>query len=80
MGHKLEGNKLIIELKIDSKELSRSGKTIMLATSNGFQWEGDIGISYNIVKKKEWRFKLKSLGFRLFLKTKITSFTNKHMI
>jgi len=53
MGHKLEGNKLIIELKIDSKELSRSGKTIMLATSNGFQWEGDIGISYNIVKKKE---------------------------
>ena len=53
MVHKLEGNKLIIELDMDSKELSKSGKTIMLATSNGFQWEGDIGISYNIVKRKE---------------------------
>ena len=53
MAHKLEGNKLIIELNMGSKELSKSGKTIMLATSNGFQCEGDIGISYNIVKKKE---------------------------
>ena len=52
MGHKLEGNKLIVELNMDSKELSKSGKTIMLATSNGFQWEGDIGISYNMVRKK----------------------------
>ena len=53
MTHKLEGNKLIIELNMESKELSKSGKTIMLATSNGFQWVGEIGISYNIVKKKE---------------------------
>ena len=53
MGHKLEGNKLIITLDMESKELSKTGKTIMLATSNGFQWEGDIGISYNIVKKKK---------------------------
>ncbi|MBI2672374.1 hypothetical protein HYX16_05555 [Candidatus Woesearchaeota archaeon] len=53
MAHKLEGNKLIIELNMDSKKLSKSGKTIMLATSNGFKWEGDVGISYNIVKKKE---------------------------
>ena len=52
MAHKLEGNKLIIDLKLDSKELSKSGKTIMLATSNGFQWEGDIGVSYNVVRKK----------------------------
>ena len=52
MAHKLEGNKLIIELDLDSNKLSSSGKTIMLATSNGFQWEGEIGISYNIVKKK----------------------------
>ena len=56
MAHKLEGNKLIIELNLDSKELSKSGKTIMLATSNGFQWEEDIGISYNIVRKK-WNIK-----------------------
>ena len=52
MGHKLEGNKLIIELDLESKELSKSGKTIMVVTSGGFQWEGDLGISYNIVKKK----------------------------
>lgn len=52
MAYKLEANKLIITLDLDSKELSKSGKTIMLATSNGFKWEGDIGISYNIVKKK----------------------------
>ena len=52
MTHKLEGNKLIIELDMDSKQLSKSGKTIMLATSNGFIWENNIGISYNIVKGK----------------------------
>lgn len=50
--HKLEGNKLTITLDLDSTKLSSSGKTIMLATSNGFVWEGDIGISYNIVKRK----------------------------
>ena len=53
MTHKIEGDKLIITLDLNSKELSKSGKTIMLATSNGFQWEGEIGVSYNIVKKKE---------------------------
>lgn len=52
MTHKLEGNKLTIELDMNSKTLSKTGKTIMLATSGGFVWEGDIGISYNIVKKK----------------------------
>lgn len=53
MAHKLEGNKLIIELDLESKNLSKSGKTFMLATSNGFMWEEGIGISYNIVRKKE---------------------------
>lgn len=52
MGHKLEGNKLTIELDMGSNKLSKSGKTIMLASSGGFVWDGDIGISYNIVKKK----------------------------
>ena len=52
MSHKLEGNKLTIELDMDSKKESKSGKTIMLASSGGFVWEGDIGISYNIVKRK----------------------------
>lgn len=53
MTHKLEGNKLIIEIDLDSKNLSKSGKTYMLATSGGFIWEEDIGISYNVVRKKK---------------------------
>lgn len=47
----LENNKLIIDLNMDSTERSKSGKTILLASSGGFQWENQIGISYNIVKK-----------------------------
>jgi len=35
----------LIKLNMDSKELSKSGKTIMLAK--------EIGISYNLVKRKE---------------------------
>lgn len=52
MGHKVEGNKVIIEFDPKSQTLSKSGKTILLASSGGFVWENDIGISYNIVKKK----------------------------
>lgn len=51
-GYKIEGNKVIIEFDPNSKELSRSGKTFMLASSGGFQWESEIGISYNIVKRR----------------------------
>ena len=51
MGHKLEGNKLTIDLDLQSTRKSKSGKTIMLASSNGFVWDGEIGISYNIVKR-----------------------------
>ena len=50
--YKLEGNKLTIELDLDSKQVSKSGKTLILATSGGFQWEDDIGISYNIIRRK----------------------------
>lgn len=49
--HKLEGNKLTIMLDLNSKTQSKSGKTTMLASSGGFIWENEIGISYNIVKK-----------------------------
>ena len=53
MAHRLdmENNQLIIDLNMDSTERSKSGKTILLASSGGFQWENEIGISYNIVKK-----------------------------
>jgi len=53
MTHRLdiENNQLIIDLNMDSTERSKSGKTILLASSGGFQWEEGIGISYNLVKK-----------------------------
>ncbi|MCW3129227.1 MAG: hypothetical protein N2V75_03900 [Methanophagales archaeon] len=54
MGFKVEGNKIIIEFNPDSKRLSKSRKTYMLDSSGGFVWlENGIGISYNIVKKRE---------------------------
>jgi len=52
MSHKIEGNKLTVEFDPDSKTLSKSGKTYMLASSGGFVWNGDVGISFNIVKRK----------------------------
>lgn len=52
MSHKLEGNKLIVEFDPNSTVPSKSGKTIMLATSGGFAWIGSIGVSYNIIKKR----------------------------
>ena len=51
MSHKLEGNKLIVELDLKSTTPTKTGNTIMLASSRGWIWEGDIGISYNIVRK-----------------------------
>ena len=51
MTHNIEGDKLIVDLKLDSTERSKSGKTVMLATSNGFVWDNGIGISYNIVRR-----------------------------
>jgi hypothetical protein len=51
MTHKLEDNKLTIEFDLNSKQMSKTGKSILLASSNGFTWVGDIGISYNIIKK-----------------------------
>jgi hypothetical protein len=52
MSHKIEGNKVVIEFDPEAKTLSKSGKTYMLASSGGFIWDGDLGISYNIVKRK----------------------------
>jgi hypothetical protein len=52
MGHKVEGNKVIIDFNPDSRQESKTGKTFLLASSGGFVWVGDVGISYNIVKKK----------------------------
>lgn len=51
--HELRGNQVIITFDPDSTELSSTGKSYLLASSGGFQNEGDIGISYNITKKKK---------------------------
>ncbi|MCD6143627.1 hypothetical protein, partial [Thermococcus sp.] len=58
MGFTIEGNKVIIEFNPNSTQLSKSGKTYMLASSGGFVWVEDgnggmIGVSYNIVRKRE---------------------------
>ena len=58
MSFKIEGNKVIITFDPESKTLSQSRKTFMLGSSGGFQWVEDgkggmIGVSYNIVRRKE---------------------------
>lgn len=47
----IEGNKVIIEFNPDSKERSKSGKSILLASSKGFIQVGDIKVSYNIIRE-----------------------------
>lgn len=49
----IRGNQVIINFDPDSKELSSTGKSFMLASSGGFQYDGDIGVSFNITKKKK---------------------------
>lgn len=54
--HKIEENRLIVEFDPNSKAKSSTGKTYLLATSNGYQEatlpDGTkIGVSYNITKK-----------------------------
>lgn len=41
---KIEGNKLIISLNLESKEPSKSGKSYLLASSHGFQHDDKTGI------------------------------------
>ena len=57
MGFKIEKGKLVVDLDLKSTQLSKSGKTYMVAGSGGFVWTGDgeggeIGVSYNIVRRK----------------------------
>lgn len=50
-----EAKTITIPFDMDSTQKSASGKTTILATSNGFQWVEingvKVGISFNIVKK-----------------------------
>ncbi len=49
---KIEGDNLIIPLDLDSKRISKSGKSYIIASSGGFQYNEDIGISFNVIRKK----------------------------
>jgi len=51
--HEVRGNQVIITFDPDSKESSSTGKSYLLASSGGFQTEGDISVSYNITRKKK---------------------------
>lgn len=50
----IKGKLLIIELNLESEELSKSGKSYLLASSNGFKHDDDTGIdvSFNVIRKK----------------------------
>lgn len=53
----IEDDKLIVPFNPTSTDLSKSGKTYVLATSHGFQWVDDgkggkVGVSYNIIRRK----------------------------
>lgn len=58
MSYKMErkGKKAIITIEFypeDTGVLSKSGKTFVLDSSHGYLWEGNIGINYNIVRKRK---------------------------
>lgn len=51
------GNKVEIGFDPNSQRPSQSGKTLILGTSGGFVWikdgkGGQIGVSYNIIRRK----------------------------
>lgn len=61
MSNEKVGIKAIVDIKKkeiripfnpDSTEESASRKSFILASSRGFQTEGDISISFNVIKKK----------------------------
>lgn len=49
---KVQNGKLIIEADLDGKSVSKTGKSIMLATTAGFQSINDVKYSLNVIKGK----------------------------
>ena len=49
---KLSDGKLIVEFNPAETRPSKSGKTLVVATTGGFKWFGDTGVSVNIIKRK----------------------------
>ncbi len=48
---KLTDGKLIVEFNQEARP-SKSGKSNIKATTGGFKWFGDTGVSVNIIKRK----------------------------
>ena len=56
MNVKIEGDKLVITIDVSAKALaaalpSKSGKTRLVASTNGFTNYGDVGLSLNCTTK-----------------------------
>jgi len=53
-----KNGKVVVRIEFDPNEgrLSKSGKSMVLDTSNGFTWQNvkgtQIGVNYNIIKKE----------------------------
>lgn len=44
-------HQVIIDYVPDSQQKTSSGKNLLLATTGGFLWVDDIGVSVNVIKK-----------------------------
>ena len=54
MDIKREGNKLTLTVELtDDPKPSSTGKSLILFTSHGFQWEDDIAVNLTVIKKRE---------------------------
>ncbi len=49
----IKGNKLYIEADLDGNSSSKTGKSIIKATTAGFQKVGDISYSLNVIQTKK---------------------------
>jgi len=47
-----EGNKVVITVELGEGYISSSGKSTILYTSHGFQWDQGIGVNLTILKSK----------------------------
>jgi hypothetical protein len=49
----IKGNKLVIEADLDGNTSSKSGKSIIKASTGGFQKVGDYSYSLNVISTKK---------------------------
>lgn len=49
---KLEGNKLTIVVELGEGQLSSTGKSLVLASTNGFTPVSDVKVNLNVIKQR----------------------------